>query len=212
VTCKKIDEQSERIMISRKKFSLAELRRSRSSVLIVLITIVGLWVIHSFWLGPGVLETGPLTAQVEQQKQLIEKYEKKLEQAQGLREKLESQEKELGQLREGLYKGSDPYQLAASLGEVFTPKGSQELNMKSYQVLDSKEYGLYQQVRLKFYFMASIQGLHQFLESLEKTQTVLAVDQMDVRKGGAKGGADLVVNVIISALMEKGESSAKNRT
>jgi hypothetical protein len=199
-------------MIPRKNISWTELRKSQSSVLIVLITIVGLWVIHSFWLGPGVLETGPLTAQVEQQKQLIEKYEKKLEQAQGLREKLESQEKELGQLREGLYKGGDPYQLAASLGAVFTPKGSQELNMKSYQVLDSKEYGLYQQVRLKFYFMASIQGLHQFLESIEKTQTVLAVDQMDVRKGGAKGGADLVVNVIISALMEKGESSAKNRT
>ena len=83
---------------------------------------------------------------------------------------------------------------------------------KSYQVLDSKEYGLYQQVRLKFYFTASIRGLYTFLRGIEKSQTVLAVDQMDIRKGGGRGGFDLVVNVIVSALMEKGERSDKNKT
>jgi Tfp pilus assembly protein PilO len=194
------------------ELSLKDLKKYRSSIILVLSTVVAIWVVHVFWLGGGVLETDSLAAQVTQQKQLIERYEAKLSQAQGLRKSLESQEGELKHLREGLYKGGDPYQLAASLGEVFSPKGSQDLSIKSYQVLDSKEYGLYQQVRLKFYFTASIRGLYTFLRGIEKSQTVLAVDQMDIRKGGGRGGFDLVVNVIVSALMEKGERSDKNKT
>lgn len=193
------------------EISFRDLKKHQFSIMFVLFTVVAVWVAHVFWLRDGILETDSLTAQVSQQKQLIEKYEDKLGKAQGLRESLESQEKELKHLREGLYKGGDPYQLAASLGEVFSPKGSQDLSIKSYQVLDSKEYGLYQQVRLKFYFTSSIRGLYTFLRGIEKSQTVLAIDQMDIRKGGGRGGLDLVVNVIVSALMEKSERSDKNK-
>ncbi len=199
-------------MMNLRKLSWNEIRKNQVSILAVIATLVVLWVVHSLWLGPGYLETSTLVTQVQQQKKLIEKLESKLNQGQGLRAQLENQEKELGQMRKGLFRGNDPYQLAASLSEMFSPRGSQELSIKSYQVLDTKEYGVYQQVRLKFYFMASIQGLHHFLASLDDSGTIIAVDNMDIRKGGGKGGTDLVVNVVLAALMEKGDKSEKNNT
>ncbi len=188
-----------------------DLKKDKTAILTVLAVILGILTIHSLWLGPKYLETEDLASRVENQEKLVLKYRRNIEQGEGLREKLEKQEGELKILRKGLFQGSDPYQLAASLGELLSPNESRNLSMKSYQVLDSKEYDLYQEVRLKFYFTASIQGLHQFLKSLEGMQMVLGIEEMDIRKGGGKDSMDLAVNVVISTLTEKGEKLDKSK-
>jgi len=106
-----------------------------------------------------------------------------------------------------LFQGNDPYQLAASLGEQLSAKGGQKLDIKTYQVLASKEYGLYQEVHLRFNFMTNIDGLHFFLERLRNSPTSILVQEINIQKIQRKTGPDLVINVILAALMEKGEKS-----
>ncbi|NTW37534.1 MAG: hypothetical protein HGB17_15745, partial [Syntrophobacteraceae bacterium] len=75
------------------------------------------------------------------------------------------------------------------------------------QVLASKEYGLYQEVHLRFNFMTTIEGFHYFLEKARNFQSALLVQEINIQKVQRKGGPDLVVNVILAALMEKKEKS-----
>jgi hypothetical protein len=111
-------------------------------------------------------------------------------------------------MQKKLFQGTDPYQLAASLGDLLSSKGSAEgrkLEIKTYQVLASKEYGLYQEVHLRFNLMTSIDGLHYFLSRVKNSQFAILVEEINIQKIQRNKGPDLVVNVILTALMEKGE-------
>lgn len=81
------------------------------------------------------------------------------------------------------------------------------MDIKTYQVLASKEYGLYQEVHLRFNFMTTVDGLYFFLDRVKNFETALLVHEINVQKVQRAKGPDLVVNVILAALMEKGEKS-----
>ena len=186
----------------------AELKKQRP----VLVAAGGLMAVtlffHLLWLTPLLLQKEGLETLVRQQKSTVDKYQEKLKQAKSIQENLTKQEQELKEMQKQLFRGNDPYQLAAALGELISPKdGPKMLDIKTYQVLASKEYGLYQEVHLRFNFMTNIAGLDYFLNRIKESPTAVLVQEINVQKIQRKGGPDLVVNVILAALMEKKEKS-----
>lgn len=189
------------------ELSWEHMKKKKGSLAFAVIAILSLLVVHVYWLGPILADKEDLSARVKQQTEIAAKYEEKLKQAQSIRDNLIKQEAKLKELQKSLFKGHDPYQLAASLGDMLSAKDGQKLDMKTYQVLASKEHGLYQEVTLRFNFMTTIEGLHYFLDRVRNFQTSIVVQEMNIQKVQRKGGPDLVVNVILAALMEKGEKS-----
>jgi Tfp pilus assembly protein PilO len=181
---------------------LDQVRKQRLSLIIALAVSVAILAVHLLWLSPVLDKKRELTERIDQQQQMIQKYQEKLAQGKDLKDNLGSQEKELSRLQKRVFHGDDSYQLAAKLGEVVSAKGSQDLNVKSYQVLASKEYGAYQEVQLKFDFTATITGLHNFLNGVQKSETAIQVQQLRVQKIQRKTGHDLVISVVLTALME----------
>jgi Tfp pilus assembly protein PilO len=193
-------------MINR-NISLDDIKKNRSSIIMAVIVLAAILVVHFLWLAPLMAQMEEQEAQVKLQRELAQKYEEKLKQAESIKENLTIQENELKKLSKSLFQGNDPYQLAASLGERLSAKEGQKLDIKTYQVLASKEYGLYQEVHLRFNFMTTIDGLHFFFERLKSFQTAILVQEINIQKIQRKTGPDLVINVILAALMEKGEKS-----
>jgi len=166
--------------------------------------------VHFFWLAPIITQKEALDSKIKQQQDLIAKYEKKLNQGQSIQQDLEKQEGELREMQKKLFRGTDPYQMAASLGDLLSSKGgdgAQKLDIKTYQVLASKEYGLYQEVHLRFNLMTTVEGLHYFLAKVRDSQFAILVQEINIQKIQRNKGPDLVINVILAALMEKGEKS-----
>ncbi len=189
--------------------SWTELKKQRLVLLISLATLLLLMVVYVIWLAPVESEKNDLQAKVKQQTEIIKKYREKLEQAQTIKDNLVKKESELQEMQKRLFRGNDPYQLAASLGERLSSKGDsqQKLDIKTYQVLESKEYGLYQEVHLRFNFMTTIEGLQYFLDRVRKFETAMQVQEINIQRIQRKSGPDLVINVILAALMEKKEKS-----
>jgi hypothetical protein len=191
------------------KFSWAEVKRQRSSLIAALTVVLMVVLGHLLWVAPLASENELLETRVKQQNELVQKYQDKLTQAQSIKDNLIKQETELKAMQKRLFRGNDPYQLAASLGDLLSPKGEKKklLDIKTYQVLASKEYGLYQEVHLRFNFMTTIEGLHYFLERLRTFETAILVQEINIQRVQRKTGPDLVINVILAALMEKGEKT-----
>ncbi len=191
------------------KLSLSEIKKQRTSLIMALAVVLILVTAHFLWIAPRTSENEDLELKVKQQSDLVGKYREKLTQAQSIKENLVKQESELKAMQKRLFRGNDPYQLAASLGDLLSPKGEQKklLDIKTYQVLASKEYGLYQEVHLRFNFMTTIEGLYYFLNRLRNFETAILVQEINIQKVQRKTGPDLVINVILAALMEKGEKT-----
>jgi hypothetical protein len=182
-----------------------EVKKHRLYAMAVLASLVVMIVLYMVWLSPVIAEKAQIAARLKQQIQLGKKYAEKLNHADGIKEDLAKHESELKTMQQHLFQGNDPYQLAAALGELL--KGGQKLDIKTYQVLASKEYGLYQEVHLRFNFMTTVQGLHFFLGRLKQSHTAVQVQEINIQKIQRQSGPDLVVNVILAALMEKGEKT-----
>lgn len=191
------------------KLSWHDIKRQRTAIFLALTTLLVILGSHLLWIAPLTLENEELEAKVGQQNDLVLKYQEKLNQAQSIKDNLVKQENELKAMQKRLFRGNDPYQLAASLGELFSPKGElkKQLDIKTYQVLASKEYGLYQEVHLRFNFMTTIEGLYHFLERLRNFETAILIQEINIQRVQRKTGPDLVINVILAALMEKGEKT-----
>ncbi len=189
--------------------SWTEIKKQRLVLLISFATLLFLLVVYVIWLAPVESEKNDLQAKVKQQTEIIKKYREKLEQAQTIKDNLVKKESELQEMQKRLFRGNDPYQLAASLGERLSSKedGQQKLDIKTYQVLESKEYGLYQEVHLRFNFMTTIEGLQYFLDRVRKFETAMQVQEINIQRIQRKSGPDLVINVILAALMEKKEKA-----
>lgn len=189
------------------KITMAELRKQRLPILMALLTLAALLLVHFLWLSPTLSDKEAMEAKLIQQNDLVRKYQEKLNQAQSIKDNLVKQEKDLREMQKRLFRGNDPYQLAASLGDQLSAKGDpkQKLDIKTYQVLASKEYGLYQEVHLRFNFMTTVEGLHYFLQRVRNFETSILVQEINIQKIQRKAGPDLVINVILAALMEKGE-------
>ncbi|MBP8645648.1 MAG: type II secretion system protein M [Syntrophobacteraceae bacterium] len=191
------------------RISWNEIKKHRLTTLAGCSMLLVMLVVHFLWLDPILSERENLENRLKQQQELVRKYEEKLKQAQSIRENLVKKEAELREMQKRLFRGNDPYQLAAALGEAFSSKGEgkTKLEIKTYQVIASKEYGLYQEVHLRFNLMTGVEGLHFFLDRVNKFQTAILVKEINIQKIQKKSGPDLVVNVILAALMEKGEKS-----
>ncbi len=189
---------------------IADIGKHRWSIVASVVLIMALAAVHFFWLAPIVTQKEALDSKIKQQQDLIVKYEKKLSQSQSIQQDLAKQEGELREMQKKLFRGTDPYQMAASLGDLLSSKGgdgAQKLDIKTYQVLASKEYGLYQEVHLRFNLMTTVEGLHYFLAKVRDSQFAILVQEINIQKIQRTKGPDLVVNVILAALMEKGEKS-----
>lgn len=178
-------------------------RRHRIQAVALPLFLGVLLAVHTWWLRPLMDESLALSERIGREQGLIDKYQEKLEQAKGLSSQLQDQEKELKQIQERLVQGKDPYQLAAALGELAAGKKTEELTIKSYQVLNTVEYGLYQEVRLKFNLSATISGFYQFLAGLESSQEAISFQELNVQQRRVRRGPDLSVTVVVAALMEK---------
>ena len=183
--------------------SWAELKKHRTSLLAVLLTLLTVLIVHLAWLSSVVADKGSIQEQIHQQEDLIAKFRKRLEQAQSIKEKMLQQENELKQMQTRLFQGKDPYQLAASLGDLLATKEGPKLDIKTYQVLASKEFGLYQQVDIRFNFMTNIEGLFYFLDRIKNFQASILIQEINIQSIKRKTGPDLVINVILAALLEK---------
>ena len=181
---------------------VAQVERHRTSLALMAVVGICLLLAHWFWLEPVLIQKQELSENIAQQQAMIQKYQEKLAQGTVFKESLTKQEQELGQLQRKVFRGEDSYQLAAKLGDIVSAKGSQDLNVKSYQVLASKEHGVYQEVQVKFDFTATIAGVYTFLNGIQKSSTAIQVQQMRVQKVQRKTGHDLVINVVLTALME----------
>ncbi len=191
------------------ELSLADLRKNRFALVAGGLTVAIILAAHFLWLDPVLADKEALQARVKQQNELVQKYREKLNQAQSIKENLVKQEAELKELQKQLFRGNDAYQLAASLGDILSPKDDpkNKLDIKTYQVLASKEFGLYQEVTLRYNFQTSVEGLHYFFERLKAFQMAILVQEVNIQKIQKKGGPDLVVNIILAALLEKGEKT-----
>ena len=198
--------------MTNRSLSWADLKKQRVPILAIVATLLGLTAAHFLWLAPISQQKDEVGQRVQQQTELAQKYRQKLDQAQNIREKLTKQESELKEMQKRLFQGTDPYQLAASLGELLSASSKdgkkKKLDIKTYQVLASKEYGLYQEVHLRFNFMTTVDGLHYFLDRIKNFHAAILVQEINIQRIQRKSGPDLVINVILAALMEKGDKAS----
>jgi septal ring factor EnvC (AmiA/AmiB activator) len=189
---------------------IEDIRKYRWSIVASVIVVAALAAAYFILIAPIVAQKEVLDSRIKQQQKLIAKYEQKLNQGQSIQENLARHEGELRKMQKKLFQGTDPYQLAASLGDLLSSKGGadgQKLDIKTYQVLASKEHGLYQEVHLRFNLMTNIDGLHYFLTRVKNSEFAIQVQEINIQKIQRTKGPDLVVNVILAALMEKAEKS-----
>ncbi len=192
------------------RIGTGDIRKHKWSIAALAIVVLVLAAADFVWIAPVVDQKEALDSKIKQQQETITRYKEKLKQGQSIQEDLAKQEGEVKEMQKKLFQGTDPYQLAASLGDLLSPKGGEgsgKLDIKTYQVLASKEYGLYQEVHLRFNLMTTIDGLHDFLSRVRSSQFAILVQEINIQKIQSKRGPDLVVNVILAALMEKGEKS-----
>ncbi len=185
----------------------ADIKKHRFSAAVTAAVLLALLAINFIWIDDIVDRKSALEAKVKQQRELIRKYEQKLDQTQSIRENVARHESDLKEMQKKLFRGTDPYQLAASLGDLLKGGNGQKLDIKTYQVLASKEYGLYQEVHLRFNLMTTVDGLYYFLSRVKNTDFAVLVHEINIQKIQRTKGPDLVVNVILAALMEKGEKT-----
>jgi Tfp pilus assembly protein PilO len=192
------------------KIRIGDIGKHRWSAVASAIVVAVLAAAYFILIAPIAAQKEALDSRIKQQQELIAKYDQKLEQSQSIQDNLVKHEGDLREMQKKLFRGTDPYQLAASLGDLLSSKGGadgQKLDIKTYQVLASKEYGLYQEVHLRFNLMTNVDGLHYFLSKVKNSEFAIQVQEINIQKVQRNKGPDLVVNVILAALMEKGEKS-----
>lgn len=190
--------------------TIGDIRKYRWSIAASVIVVMALAAAYFTLVAPIKDHKEMLASKIEHQQQLVAKYERKLKQGRVIQENLARHEQDLRKMQKKLFQGTDPYQLAASLGDLLSSKGgpnAQKLDIKTYQVLASKEHGLYQEVHLRFNLMTNIIGLHYFLTRVKNSEFAIQVQEINIQKIQRIKGPDLIVNVILAALMEKGEKS-----
>jgi len=196
--------------LSRPNISVGDIGKHRLSIVASAIVVAVLAAAYLILIAPIMAQKETLDSKIRQQQDLIVKYEQKLKQSQSIQQSLARYEEEIKEMHKKLFRGTDPYQLAASLGDLLSSKGgaeAQKLEIKTYQVLASQEHGLYQEVHLRFNLMTNVDGLHYFLARVKNSEFAILVQEINIQKIQRNKGPDLVVNVILAALMEKGEKS-----
>jgi len=192
------------------KITIADIVKHRGSIAASAIVMTALAGAYFILIAPIAAQKEALDSKIKQQQGLIAKYDQNLKQSQSIQDKLAMHEGDLREMQKKLFRGTDPYQFASSLRDLLSSKGGaggRKLDIKTYQVLASKEYGLYREVHLRFHLETNIDGLHYFLSMVKNSEFALHVQEINIQKVQKPKGPDLVVDVILAALMEKGEKS-----
>ncbi len=184
--------------------------KHRFQTLSLLLWIVFLALIQVMWIRPVMDDIQAMRGQIRREKELVAKYRRKLSAEKDLAAQLAAQERELRQVKKRLVRGKDPYQFAASLSSLVASKNTKDLVIKSYQVLNSVEFGIYREVRLKFNLSATIKGLYHFLDRLEHAKEAISLQELNIQRRRLRRGPDLSITVVVAALMETTTSGKKS--
>ncbi len=190
--------------------SIEDIKKYQWSIVASVIVVVVIGVVYLTLIAPITDRRHMLVTKIYHQQKLISQYAQKLGQSKVIRENLAKHEGALRQMQKKLFRGTNPYQLAASLGDLLSSKSKPDapkLDIKTYQVLTSKEHGLYEEVHMRFNLMTDIYGLHYFLTRVKTSEFAIQVKEINIQKIQRVKGPDLIVNVILAALMEKGKKS-----
>ncbi|MGC8490433.1 MAG: hypothetical protein ACP5SH_01735 [Syntrophobacteraceae bacterium] len=190
--------------------TIGDIKKHQWSIMASIVVLLLLAVAYLTLVAPVTERKKMLVSKMDHERKLISQYERKLSQSKTIRENLAKHEGALKKMQKKLFRGTDPYQLAASLGDVLSSKSKPDapkLDIKTYQVLTSKEHGLYEEVLMRFNLMTNIYGLHYFLTRVKNSEFAIQVKEINIQKIQRVKGPDLIVNVILAALMEKGGKS-----
>ena len=190
--------------------TVGDIKKQQWSIVASVIVVVFMTISYFTLIAPITDRKQMLVLKIDHQRKLISQYRQKLSQSKVIRENLAKHEGALRKMQKKLFRGTDPYQLAASLGDLLSSKSKPDaprLDIKTYQVLTSKEHGLYEEVLMRFNLMTNIYGLHYFLTRVKNSEFAIQVKEINIQKIQRVKGPDLIVNVILSALMEKGGKS-----
>ncbi len=190
--------------------TVEDIKKYQGSKAASVIVVMVMAIVYLTLIAPITDRKHMLVTKIYKQQKLVSQYREKLGQSKVIKENLAKHEGALRTMQKKLFRGTDPYQLAASLGDVLSPKGQPDapkLDIKTYQVLTSKEHGLYEEVHMRFNLMTDIYGLHYFLTRIKSSEFAIQVKEINIQKIQRVKGPDLIVNVILAALMEKGKKS-----
>jgi len=178
---------------------LKHIRRYKTTLLISICTLIVGVGIFLFWINPLITTKKELKSRIIQEKLLLGKYEKKLKNAKSLEEQLKQKQQELQRLQKQLFPGKDPYELAAKLEGI----SKSNVTVRSYQVVSTKDYSLYSEVRFRFVLETDIYGLYKLANWFSQSPYVI-VKELQIRyMSRGKGRSGLRVNLTISALLQK---------
>ncbi len=168
-------------------------------------TTLILLILYLSLVSPVVESNTILKSQITQTSLTISKYEEKLKESEKLKDTITNAQKELDALKGKLFPSNDPYQFTTKLEETIAEDGKKDIVIKSYQILSSKEYGLYQEVQYSLSFDANIYGISKFLDWLSKFETSVRINEFNLRYAprGDQSNVDLIVNVNLTVLMPK---------
>jgi hypothetical protein len=181
-------------------------KRHRKETGIIAGFVVAIVAVHIILLSPVIEKVKLLQQQISQERQIVEKYKKKLSEAEEIKQRLAKSQQELALTKEKLFPSSDPYQFATKLEEALSTGDSKDVVIKSYQITSTKELGLYQEVQYSLSLDTNIYGLSQFLSWLDNYASSIRVGEFNIRyapRGGKESSIDLVVNLTLTVLMQK---------
>ncbi|MCX7823320.1 MAG: type 4a pilus biogenesis protein PilO [Syntrophobacterales bacterium] len=168
--------------------------------------ILALSLFHITIFSPVVEQVRGLRDRIAQERQVVEKLRKKLSEADQIKERLSKSQQELTAIREKLFPSSDPYQLASKLEEALSTGDKKDIVIKSYQVVSSRELGLYQEVQYSISIDTNIYGLSQFLSWINNYSSSVRVGEFNIRyapRSGKESSVDLIVNMTLTVFMQK---------
>lgn len=181
-------------------------KRNKNGIFIITGFALALFLFHVFVLSPIAERVRELRNLISQERQTVEKYRKKLAEAEQIKERLLKSQQELSAIKEKLFPSNDPYQLATKLEEALSSGDKKDVVIKSYQIVSSKELGLYQEVQYSLSIDANIYGLSQFLIWLNNYASSVRLGEFNIRyapRGGKESSTDLIINLTLTVLMQK---------
>jgi small-conductance mechanosensitive channel len=191
---------------SAKTAAIADWLRARKNLFAALAaTSAMLAVAWAFWLRPLMDDNEQLRATIRQQKSMVEKANAKIAKSQGLQEEFDRlmAERKLGPVAPGSpMRTSDTFQMAGFLGERFGAIAKEDLGLKTYQVMSTKDMTGYKESTIVYNLSATIGGLYMFLDELGRMRESVYLQQLEIRKATMRKGPDLDVKATLAAMIE----------
>lgn len=159
----------------------------------------------AFWLGPLGEESEQLRLNIRQQRVAIDKANARIAKAQSLQEEFDAlmAEHRLGPVSPGSpLRTADAFQMAGFLGERFGGIAKEDLSVKTYQVMSTKDMTGYKESTIVYNLSATIGGLYMLLDELGRMRESVYLQQLEIRKATMRRGPDLDIKATLGAMLE----------